>query len=189
MDESTQSWQVEARRPRIIVVMAVLLVVALVLVALGARWWHGVQRRERGQAIFEGSADLSGRLAGHSMPLPRLATRCMNCHETVDAAPAASAASVSASTSTSATATATALATAAAEPVIRKTLATPLNRVGLSTRQSRHGGPPTRYDIASLCRLLRRGVDAGQVVISTVMPRYDALDAQCADLHAYLVSR
>lgn len=140
--------------------------------ALGLRWRGDEQRRERGKVVFFGNADLPGRLAGHATALPRFASRCMNCHQTLDAVPVSPAE-----------------ASRGLLPVVSKTFAAPLDRTWLSVPRSRHGGPPTAYDPASLCRLLRTGVDAGHVMVSTVMPRYDVSDAQCGDLHAYLTSQ
>jgi len=54
--------------------------------------------------------------------------------------------------------------------------------------QPRRGGPPSRYDAAALCTLLRTGVDPAHVVIPRTMPRYRASDADCEALWAHLVS-
>jgi mono/diheme cytochrome c family protein len=140
------------------VVFAVLLVGGL-----GAQAWDDARGRERGRAVFFGATGLPARLAGHAVPLPSLATRCVNCHQAIDAASPAAAGG--------------------------RPFATPLDRARLAFPRSRHGGPPTAYDLASLCALLRTGVDAGHVVVSTVMPRYQVSDAGCGDVHAYLMSR
>lgn len=52
---------------------------------------------------------------------------------------------------------------------------------------SRRGGPPTRYEPASFCRLLRTGVDPAFVILPRSMPRYDLSEADCADLWAHLM--
>lgn len=52
---------------------------------------------------------------------------------------------------------------------------------------ARRGGPPSTYEEASLCRLLREGIDPAWVMVNQAMPRYDATDAQCAALWAWLV--
>jgi hypothetical protein len=57
----------------------------------------------------------------------------------------------------------------------------------LTDATSRRGGPPTRYERSSFCRLLRTGVDPAFVILPRSMPRYDLSDADCADLWAYLV--
>lgn len=59
----------------------------------------------------------------------------------------------------------------------------------LADAQPRRGGPATRYDAAALCQLLRTGIDPGQIIIDTAMPRYDVTDTQCTDLWAHLTSR
>jgi hypothetical protein len=138
----------------------------------------------RGRALFEGQTDLRGRLAGHELPLPVLATRCANCHETSLTAgralpsglgtvstptpPAPQAAPRGSWTS----------ALAQAPPSLRAQ--------DLSAQRSRRGGPPSSYDAQRLCLLLRSGRDAADVLVSTTMPRYDLSDAQCADLWAFL---
>lgn len=50
----------------------------------------------------------------------------------------------------------------------------------------RRGGPPSAYDKASLCRLLRDGIDPAFVVVEQTMPRFDATDEQCAALWSWL---
>ena len=54
--------------------------------------------------------------------------------------------------------------------------------------RSRRGGPPSAYDAASLCELLREGIDPAWVMVRQEMPRYAATDAQCIALWAFLVS-
>lgn len=67
--------------------------------------------------------------------------------------------------------------------------ATPLGREQLMRPRVRRGGPPSSYDAARLCQLLRDGVDPAHVMISTTMPRYEISPLQCSDLWAFLVSR
>lgn len=50
----------------------------------------------------------------------------------------------------------------------------------------RRGGPPSTYDAAGLCRVLREGIDPAFVVIDQAMPRYQATDAQCSALWLWL---
>jgi hypothetical protein len=57
----------------------------------------------------------------------------------------------------------------------------------LTIATSRRGGPPTRYELASFCRLLRTGVDPAFVILARSMPRYDLAEADCADLWAHLM--
>lgn len=54
--------------------------------------------------------------------------------------------------------------------------------------RQRRGGPPTAFDTASLCKLLRTGIDPGHVVVASSMPRYDISDSQCTDLWTYLAA-
>src|SRR5204863_2269697 len=110
------------------------------------------------------------RLSGHEIGLPTVATRCINCHAASGTAAGGSAPDGPARGGL-----------AAARPY-----ASPLSAEWLTLPRSRRGGPPSDYDLGRLCRLLRTGVDPAQVVISTVMPRYDATDAQCAALWQYL---
>lgn len=159
------------------------MVVGLALVA-GSFWqWRERNEKlvavERGRQHFEGLTELKGRMPGHSLALPALATRCANCHLTSapDAADGAGAASQVAS------APSTALGRAAASAAPR------LGAQGLMLAQKRRGGPPSSYDAASLCRLLALGQDPVYVVISTNMPRYDVTARECEDLWAFLTSK
>jgi hypothetical protein len=139
----------------------------------------------RGQALFQGDAALPASLAGHVQALPTAATRCVNCHGASDTGAAARAANNAFGAGAGAEAGAGAGAGGGALP------RTPpaLGRAGLAVPRVRRGGPPSAYDAAALCTLLRSGVDPAQVVIPGAMPRYGASDAQCADLWAYLVAQ
>jgi hypothetical protein len=142
----------------------------------GAAWmaWQAHQRGiqvERGRALFHGEVAVPGTLEGHDTALPVLATRCANCHEASNAAPLG--AEVAAVTGGAGAGT----------------FATPLDRAHLSARKPRRGGPPSAYQPAQFCVLLRTGVDPAQIIVRTIMPRYDISDAQCADLWAYVESR
>ncbi|NML16567.1 c-type cytochrome [Azohydromonas caseinilytica] len=64
-----------------------------------------------------------------------------------------------------------------------------LTTVSLTSATSRRGGPPSRYDAASFCRLLRSGVDPAHVIVPRTMPRYELSDADCADLWSHLSRR
>ncbi|MBK9136806.1 MAG: hypothetical protein IPM15_21265 [Betaproteobacteria bacterium] len=61
-----------------------------------------------------------------------------------------------------------------------RTLAQPLPR---------RGGPPSRYDAAALCRLLREGIDPAAVLLPRAMPRYQIDARACDALWAHLRSR
>lgn len=124
---------------------------------------------ERGRRLAEGSAALPGRIAGHDVALPAATTRCANCHQ-----PAASA-------------TVPASLRGGIEGVA--SAAPPLDRRSLTTAQPRRNGPPSAYDAAALCRLLRTGVDPASIVLPATMPRFSPTDAQCAELWAFLVAR
>lgn len=58
----------------------------------------------------------------------------------------------------------------------------------LTTLRARRGGPPSRYDADSFCRLLRTGVDPAWVQIPRDMPRYDLDDGDCHALWAHVVA-
>lgn len=120
---------------------------------------QGSAQRQRGAALFAGEAALSGRIVGHDVDLPVQASRCVNCHgEAGRPAPAASA----------------------------PTLAPALDARSLAAPTPRRGGPPSRYDAAALCTLLRSGVDPAHVMIPRTMPRYTLSDEDCAALWAHL---
>jgi hypothetical protein len=124
---------------------------------------HDLQR-EHGRSIFHGEIMVPGSLQGHDTPLPSMATRCSNCHEASNAAPNAG-------------------------PATASSYAAPLNRQLLTLPKSRRGGPPTLYNAALMCTLLRTGIDPAHIIVPTIMPRYEISDLQCADLWSYLESR
>ena len=99
----------------------------------------------------DGATVLRGRLAGHPVDLPQAATRCVNCHT----------------------------AGAAAGQSLTAAFGPALDSATLARAISRRGGPPSRYDAASLCRLLREGIDPAWVMVDASMPRYEVSDAQC----------
>ncbi|MGF6527722.1 hypothetical protein [Variovorax sp. PvP013] len=153
--------------------LAVLLVTLCMLVPAGRHLWQERQRVDLGERLLRGVADgeratdadgaapvLHGRLAGHASDLPPQATRCVNCHAAGGAAASP--------------------ATAAFGPS--------LGPATLTRAVSRRGGPPSRYDAASLCRLLRDGIDPAWVMVDAAMPRYAVSDAQCEALWARLSS-
>jgi len=123
--------------------------------------------QQRGAAIFYGEIDISGRLAGHDLVLPTLATRCANCHEEPNPTPPPTSSTIPSTTS----------------------FAQPLTSQYLQTPQVRRGGPSSIFNAQRLCELLRTGIDPTHIIISTTMPRYDITDAQCEDLWAFLETK
>lgn len=118
----------------------------------------------QGRQLFEGVRPLNGQIVGHATTLPARASRCINCHGAGTAPPAQGASNT----------------TQAFGPL--------LNRRSLTDDVPRRGGPPSRYDPAAFCRLLRSGVDPAYVMIPRSMPRYELSDADCQALWAYLTS-
>ena len=144
---------------------------AVFVAGAGGVWFTGHQARlerevalqAQGRQLFRGEAStlgaLSGRVAGHADDLPAMATRCTNCHTT---------------------GTSAAVNTPAFAPR--------LNGQTLTQPMPRRGGPPSAYDAAALCRVLRVGIDPAWVMVRQEMPRYAATDVQCAALWAFLVA-
>lgn len=64
-----------------------------------------------------------------------------------------------------------------------------LERATLLAALPRRGGPPSRYDAAALCRLLREGIDPAHVMLPRVMPRYQIDDGACLALWRFLSAR
>jgi hypothetical protein len=62
-----------------------------------------------------------------------------------------------------------------------------LTRAALLEAAARRGGPPSRYEARSFCRLLRTGIDPAHILILRAMPRYEIDDAQCLALWNYLM--
>lgn len=123
--------------------------------------------RARGQALFEGRAELSGRIRGHADPLPTAALRCTNCHARTasPAPPPGSAVSPLSNTQ-------------AFGPV--------LDIPWLTGERPRRGAPASAYDARALCMALREGLDPQQVRMSRNMPLYELGDADCQALWAFL---
>lgn len=61
-----------------------------------------------------------------------------------------------------------------------------LSATTLASARPRRGGPPSRYDAARLCRLLREGIDPAHVMVPREMPRYTIDDAACEAMWAHL---
>jgi hypothetical protein len=112
-----------------------------------------------GRQLYRGELALAGTISGHAQPLPPVATRCTNCHSRESTAQAASGAA---------------------------SFAPLLTRDRLLGPIARRGGPPSRYDEAAFCRLLRTGIDPAIMLIPRQMPRYEIDDAQCQALWTYL---
>ena len=113
----------------------------------------------RGRKLFEGEVALAARIVGQDFGLPAEASRCVNCH----GGPIAS-----------------------SSPAVSQRVGPALTRAALTDAVRRRGGPPSRYDDASLCKLLRSGVDPAHVIILRTMPRYEISDADCRSLWQHL---
>lgn len=135
----------------------------LTLVLAGLRFWL-VSPTEpsvadgRGAALWRGEQPLVGRIAGHDRVLPPEAARCINCHSGVT------------------------------PPRDAIQAVPPLTARHLREAVARRGGPPSRFDEAGFCTLLRTGLDPAAVLLPRHMPRYAIADADCAALWQYLVS-
>jgi len=64
-----------------------------------------------------------------------------------------------------------------------------LNERTLAQPLPRRGGPPSRYDAAALCRLLREGIDPASVIVPRAMPRYEIDTRACEALWSHLQNR
>ncbi|MDZ7812202.1 MAG: hypothetical protein U5L74_03400 [Ideonella sp.] len=163
------------------------LVCASVALAAAAAWWWQSQQAlraqraeqdqrasvQRGLALFSGASPLQGRVVGHHEDLPAAAVACINCHgDAASERPRLAAA-----------------ADAAASAGLAPRFAPPLTAQHLALPLKRRGGPASHYEAASLCRLLREGLDPATVMIPQTMPRYQLSDTQCADLWQYFLSR
>lgn len=116
----------------------------------------GAADAARGAALFYGARPLPGRIASHLGGLPPAVLRCANCHAV------------------------------GAGPAVARSIAPRLGRASLALPQARRGGPPSAYDAAALCRLLRTGEDPARVLVDEQMPRYEATLADCAALWGFL---
>jgi hypothetical protein len=134
----------------------------LAAMALGPAVAAPAEALARGRELFAGTAALRGTITGHASALPPAGARCVNCHASGPATTSASAASAAAS------------------------YGPPLTRQRLTEPLPRRGGPPSRYDQATFCRLLRTGIDPAYVLITRSMPRYELPDADCQALWLHL---
>jgi hypothetical protein len=123
----------------------------------------GVLAAEAGARAFDGRTALVARIDGHERALPAQAAACANCH-VASRGPAAPDGSRPAAAS----------------------LGPVLHRAALVEPAPRRGGPPSRFDEASFCRLLRTGEDPAGVLLPRAMPRYELDDAACAQLWQHL---
>jgi hypothetical protein len=126
------------------------------------------EERERGGQIFAGERPLTATMAGHIAALPQDAVRCTNCHRRETAA----------------------VVRPAADSALDVTqdFGPGLGARGLTTAVARRGGPPSVYDGASFCRVLREGIDPAHVVIAQTMPRYTMSPAECESLWIFLTA-
>lgn len=111
---------------------------------------------ERAAAIFAEGRHVQATLRGDDQALPADTMRCRNCHEGAGhRLPDAR------------------RAAEAGPPLTAATLVVP---------RSRRGGPPSRYDQGSFCRLLRQGIDPADIVVRRTMPIYRIEPSDCAAL-------
>lgn len=112
-----------------------------------------------GNELFHGKGALTARIRGHDEWLPAEAMRCVNCHEPVN------------------------------DGRLGRVSAPHLNRSLLLEARQRRGGPPSRYDQAAFCKLLKTGVDPASIVIAREMPVYELDLSQCASLWSFLIGK
>ncbi len=133
-----------------------------------------------GRAMFLGETALLARLATQQQALAATASRCINCHSAPGLRPATGTAPVPSASTSNSTRNGAGASPASYGPA--------LNSAALLQPQARRGGPPSRYDAASLCRVLRDGVDPAGVMLNPAMPRYGVDDVQCRQLWTLLTS-
>lgn len=68
----------------------------------------------------------------------------------------------------------------------QQSIGPPLTGASLKQAVPRRGGPATRYDASSFCKVLRTGIDPAYVVLNPEMPHYDVTLEQCASLWRFL---
>jgi hypothetical protein len=130
----------------------------------------------RGAQLYDGRLVLTGQLRGHEQALPAGALRCTNCHEP-SRQPARDENADASASATSRT----------GGP--NSSFAPRLDQASLAVPQARRGGPPTRYDQAAFCRVLRTSIDPAEVLLNKPMPRYTLGDDDCAALWQFLSQR
>jgi hypothetical protein len=109
-----------------------------------------------GEGLFAGKEPLKATIRGHQSSLPLDVATCNGCHDVGNREAAA----------------------ATSAPRIDRSL--------LLEARERRGGPPSSYDVASFCKMLRTGIDPAYVLVARVMPTYEVSDAQCASLWRFL---
>jgi hypothetical protein len=135
------------------------LALASLLAASSAGEASGRSSVQRGRALFTGREALRGKLRHHSSDLPPTLVACRNCHA------------------------------AGRAPAPEGSRAPRLDRALLLQPRARRGGPPSAYDEASFCALLRTGIDPAHVLIAREMPVYAADAAQCRSLWRFSIER
>lgn len=113
----------------------------------------------RGDALFTGKETMQGTIRGHDNPLSAEVVRCVNCHGPSKRA------------------------------LVSRLAAPRIDRPLLLEPRQRRGGPPSRYDQASFCKLLRTGADPAYILIAREMPIYQVDDGQCASLWSYVIGK
>jgi hypothetical protein len=114
---------------------------------------------KRGENLFDGSIQLTGRLHGGDQLNPS-DSRCSNCH-----LPSSSPFN---------------------SGKLQQPRGGEIRGAHLLQLTSRRGGPPFRYDLSSFCNLLRNGVDPIDVFVPALMPRYEISNDDCLALWTYL---
>ncbi|SAL67385.1 hypothetical protein AWB69_07729 [Caballeronia udeis] len=66
--------------------------------------------------------------------------------------------------------------------------APPLTSRYLLSDTRRRGGPPSRYNLSSFCRVLNVGVDPTGIVLKKAMPQYALSDTECAALWSFVTA-
>ncbi|QXE07350.1 hypothetical protein BJG93_36415 (plasmid) [Paraburkholderia sprentiae WSM5005] len=67
--------------------------------------------------------------------------------------------------------------------------APPLTSQYLLSDTRRRGGPPSRYDLGSFCRVVNVGVDPTGIELKKAMPQYTFSDTECAALWSFVTAR
>ena len=124
--------------------------------------------RETGRQLFAGERPLTATMAGHTAPLPQDAVRCTNCHRRETGA----------------------VPRPTADSALDETqdFGPGLGAGALTQAVARRGGPPSVYDGAAFCRVLREGIDPAHVVIAQTMPRYTMTPAECESVWIFLTA-
>ena len=133
-----------------------ILLLSITLIASAAAHESAREISALGQRLFSGQEPLAGRIYTHDVDMPSAVTRCSNCHA------------------------------AGNGPAVPRSSAPRLTRSWLVDTRARRGGPPTSYNRAAFCTVLRKGVDPAYIVIDVQMPRYRLTDDQCAALWTFL---